>query len=234
MLKSISHFKRIISPFVTLSISLAVMKNPEISLGKSNFVSHSAFDDVYGLGLGVIFIALGLNLLKLSGFITGGIAGMALLVSYWLPLSIGLLFMLVNIPFLIFAYFSMGKAFALKTVMVNVVLAISTHFLPHFIHIDYLHPVFAALFGGTIIGLGILCLGRHNASVGGTGALTLWIQKKYQINAGKSQMALDAVIFVLALTCLDASIVALSAVSAIAMNAMLIIWHKPGRYTGGK
>ena len=159
---------------------------------------------------------------------------MALLVSYWLPLSIGLLFMLVNIPFLIFAYFSMGKAFALKTVMVNVVLAISTHFLPHFIHIDYLHPVFAALFGGTIIGLGILCLARHNASVGGTGALTLWIQKKYQINAGKSQMALDAVIFVLALTCLDASIVALSAVSAIAMNAMLIIWHKPGRYTGGK
>ena len=28
-------------------------------------------------------------------------------------------------------------------------------------------------------------------------------------------------------------IVALSAVSAIAMNARLIIWHKPGRYTGG-
>ena len=209
------------------------MKNPEISLGKPNFVSHSAFDDVYGLGLGVIFIALGLNLLKLSGFITGGIAGMALLVSYWLPLSIGLLFMLVNIPFLIFAYFSMGKVFALKTVVVNIVLGISTHFLPHFMHIDYLHPVFAALFGGTIIGLGILCLARHNASVGGTGALTLWIQKKYQINAGKSQMVLDALIFVLALTCLDASIVALSAVSAIAMNAMLIIWHKPGRYTGG-
>mgnify|MGYP003616419493 len=46
-------------------------------------------------------------------------------------------------------------------------------------------------------------------------------------------MVLDALIFVLALTCLDASIVALSAVSAIAMNAMLIIWHKPGRYTGG-
>ena len=196
-------------------------------------VNFDKFDDVYGLSLGVIFIALGLNLLKLSGFITGGIAGMALLVSYWLPLSIGLLFMLVNIPFLIFAYFSMGKVFALKTVVVNIVLGISTHFLPHFIHIDYLHPVFAALFGGTIIGLGILCLARHNASVGGTGALTLWIQKKYQINAGKSQMVLDALIFVLALTCLDASIVALSAVSAIAMNAMLIIWHKPGRYTGG-
>ena len=209
------------------------MSTPEIRLGKPNLLSHSSFDDVYGLSLGVIFIALGLNLLKLSGFITGGIAGMALLVSYWLPLSIGLLFMLVNIPFLIFAYFSMGKVFALKTVVVNIVLGISTHFLPHFIHIDYLHPVFAALFGGTIIGLGILCLARHNASVGGTGALTLWIQKKYQINAGKSQMVLDALIFVLALTCLDASIVALSAVSAIAMNAMLIIWHKPGRYTGG-
>ena len=153
------------------------MKNPEISLNKPSLLSHSAFDDIYGLSLGVIFIALGLNLLKLSGFITGGIAGIALLVSYWLPLSIGLLFIVVNIPFLIFAYFSMGKAFALKTVFVNVVLGLSTHFLPYFIHIDYLHPMFAALFGGTIIGLGILCLARHNASVGGTGALTLWIQK---------------------------------------------------------
>ena len=208
------------------------MKNPEISLNKPSLLSHSAFDDLYGLSLGVIFIALGLNLLKLSGFITGGIAGMALLVSYWLPLSIGLLFIVVNIPFLIFAYFSMGKAFALKTVFVNVVLGLSTHFLPYFIHIDYLHPVFAALFGGTIIGLGILCLARHNASVGGTGALTLWIQKKYRINAGKSQMAMDVGVFLLALTCLDASIVLLSAVSAIATNAMLIIWHKPGRYQG--
>ena len=159
---------------------------------------------------------------------------MALLVSYWLPMSIGMLFMLVNIPFLIFSYFSMGKAFALKTVSVSLVLGLTTHFLPYVIHIDYLHPVFAALFGGTIIGLGILCLARHNASVGGTGALTLWMQKKYRINAGKSQMALDALVFVVALTCMDASIVALSAVSAVAMNAMLIIWHKPGRYNGGK
>ncbi|UOO90060.1 YitT family protein [Vitreoscilla massiliensis] len=210
------------------------MKNSEISLGKPSLLSHSAFDDVYGLSLGVMFIALGLNLLKLSGFITGGIAGMALLVSYWLPMSIGMLFMLVNIPFLIFSYFSMGKAFALKTVSVSLVLGLTTHFLPYVIHIDYLHPVFAALFGGTIIGLGILCLARHNASVGGTGALTLWMQKKYRINAGKSQMALDALVFVVALTCMDASIVALSAVSAVAMNAMLIIWHKPGRYNGGK
>ena len=210
------------------------MSTPEIRLGKPNLLSHSAFDDVYGLSLGVMFIALGLNLLKLSGFITGGIAGMALLVSYWLPMSIGMLFMLVNIPFLIFSYFSMGKAFALKTVSVSLVLGLTTHFLPYVIHIDYLHPVFAALFGGTIIGLGILCLARHNASVGGTGALTLWMQKKYRINAGKSQMALDALVFVVALTCMDASIVALSAVSAVAMNAMLIIWHKPGRYNSGK
>ena len=210
------------------------MKNSEISLGKPSLLSHSAFDDVYGLSLGVMFIALGLNLLKLSGFITGGIAGMALLVSYWLPMSIGMLFMLVNIPFFFFFYFSMGKAFAIKTVSVSLVLGLTTHFLPYVIHIDYLHPVFAALFGGTIIGLGILCLARHNASVGGTGALTLWMQKKYRINAGKSQMALDALVFVVALTCMDASIVALSAVSAVAMNAMLIIWHKPGRYNSGK
>ncbi|MCW2486800.1 YitT family protein [Candidatus Symbiopectobacterium sp. NZEC127] len=195
--------------------------------------AHTLKDDIYGLALGVMFIAVGLNLLKFSGMVTGGIAGIALLISYYLPLSIGLLFTLVNIPFLVFCYFSMGRAFTIKTLIVSITLGLATQAVPMLITISYLHPLFAALVGGTFIGMGILSLARHNASVGGTGVVTLWMYRRFGINAGKSQMVLDALVFLLSLIKMPLLLLLWSALSALAMNAMLMNWHKPGRYQGG-
>lgn len=197
-----------------------------------NSLAHSIKDDIYGLALGVMFIAVGLNMLKLSGMVTGGIAGIALLLSYYLPLSVGTLFMLTNIPFLLFSYFSMGRAFTIKTLVVNVALTVATQAVPHLLQISYIHPLFSALVGGTFIGMGILSLARHNASVGGTGVVTLWLYRTFGINAGKSQMLFDLLVFVLALIKLPFALLFWSAVSALAMNAMLMNWHKPGRYQG--
>lgn len=195
--------------------------------------AHTLKDDIYGLALGVMFIAVGLNLLKFSGMVTGGIAGIALLISYYVPLSIGLLFTLVNIPFLVFCYFSMGRAFTLKTLIVSITLGLATQAVPMLITISYLHPLFAAMVGGTFIGMGILSLARHNASVGGTGVVTLWMYRRFGINVGKSQMALDALVFLLSLIKMPLMLLLWSALSALAMNAMLMNWHKPGRYQGG-
>ena len=82
-------------------------------------LAHTLKDDVYGMILGVMFIAVGLNLLKCSGMITGGIAGIALLLAHVSSLPIGVLFFLANLPFLVFSYFTMGRGFMLKTLVVN-------------------------------------------------------------------------------------------------------------------
>ncbi|MCA7011790.1 YitT family protein [Dickeya dadantii] len=201
--------------------------------GRKQGLAHTLKDDVYGLMLGVMFIAIGLNLLKLSGMITGGIAGIALLLSYFVPLSIGVLFILANIPFMIFCYFSMGRAFTLKTLIVNIALSAATQAVPGLLTINYIHPLFSALVGGTFLGMGILSLARHNASVGGTGVVTLWLYKRFNINAGKSQMLLDVLVFAVSIFTMPAHLLLWSALSALAMNAMLMNWHKPGRYQGG-
>ncbi|QDX31802.1 YitT family protein [Dickeya poaceiphila] len=201
--------------------------------GQKPALAHTLKDDVYGLVLGVMFIAFGLNLLKLSGMITGGIAGIALLLSYFVPLSIGVLFILANIPFMIFCYFSMGRAFTLKTLIVNLALSAATQAVPGLLTIDYVHPLFSALVGGTFLGMGVLSLARHNASVGGTGVVTLWLYKRFNINAGKSQMLLDVLVFAVSMIAMPVHLLLWSALSALAMNAMLMNWHKPGRYQGG-
>ncbi|WOA53815.1 YitT family protein [Dickeya solani] len=214
-----------------LKESVALPKTAET--GRKPGLAHTLKDDVYGLMLGVMFIAIGLNLLKLSGMITGGIAGIALLLSYFVPLSIGLLFILANIPFMVFCYFSMGRAFTLKTLIVNIALSAATQAVPGLLSINYIHPLFSALVGGTFLGMGILSLARHNASVGGTGVVTLWLYKRFNINAGKSQMLLDVLVFAVSIFTMPAHLLLWSAFSALAMNAMLMNWHKPGRYQGG-
>lgn len=195
-------------------------------------VAHTLKDDIYGLALGIMFIAVGLNLLKLCGMITGGIAGIALLISYFSHWPVGVLFIIVNIPFIVFSYFTMGRAFTLKTVIVNIALSLATQAVPHLLTVSYIHPVFASLVGGTFLGMGVLSLARHNASVGGTGVVTLWLQRYTGVNAGKSQMVLDLLVFALSLLAVPTSLLLWSVFSALAMNAMLISWHKPGRYQG--
>jgi uncharacterized membrane-anchored protein YitT (DUF2179 family) len=195
-------------------------------------IPHNAAEDVYALIVGCILLTLGLALLKAAGLVTGGVVGIALLVSYLVPLPAGLLFTLINIPFFAFAWRAMGPGFMLKTIAVNAGIAILTIAARESISITVVQPAFAAIVGGTVIGMGVLSLARHGAGVGGTGVVTLWLHKRYGINAGLSQIALDCVILAVSLVVIDGSRLAWSALSAAAISGILIAWHRPGRYTG--
>lgn len=195
-------------------------------------VKHTLIEDVYAFAIGCSFVVLGIALLKSAGLVTGGVAGIALLMSYVVPLPVGVLFTLINIPFFLFAYPAMGRTFMIKTVLVNLAIMGLAQVAPLAVHFDHVNPVFAALFGGTIIGMGILSLARHGAGAGGTGVLALYLQKTRGINAGKTQMLCDALILMASIAILNWQHLGLSAVSAIAMSGVLVGFHKPERYIG--
>ncbi|MCP3736353.1 YitT family protein [Sphingomonas sp. RP10(2022)] len=193
---------------------------------------HSIAEDAYALAIGCILIVLGLAFLKAAGLVTGGVAGLALLLSYRVPLPVGVLFTLLNIPFFAFAHKVMGARFAAKSLLVNIGIALFSSLTRASIHIEHVHPAFAALVGGTVIGMGILALARHHAGVGGTGVITLWLQRTRGWNAGRSQIAIDIVILAAAIPVVSTRQLAWSALSAAAMSLILIAWHRPGRYIG--
>jgi uncharacterized membrane-anchored protein YitT (DUF2179 family) len=195
-------------------------------------VPHSRIEDVYALIVGCVLLTLGLVLLKAAGLVTGGIAGVALLVSYLVPLPPGLLFTIINVPFFVFAYRALGADFMWKTIAVNAGIAALSVAMNLGLQIAHISPLFASIVGGTVIGMGILSLARHGAGVGGTGVLTLWLYKRYGINAGLAQMGFDAVILLASLSVLGPIYLAWSAVSALAISGILVAWHRPGRYTG--
>ncbi|GAA4026675.1 YitT family protein [Actimicrobium antarcticum] len=193
---------------------------------------HSSLEDIYALIVGLTFIVIGLVLLKTAGLVTGGIAGIALLVSYVLPLPVGVIFTLINVPFFIFAYFAMGRQFALRTIAVNLGVTGLLSVIPTAMRFEFVHPAFAALAGGTLCGMGVLALARHGAGVGGTGVVTLWLQKKRGLNAGRSQIMIDVAILLVSFSVIAPDRLAWSALSALSMSCMVIAWHRPGRYIG--
>lgn len=193
---------------------------------------HSLLEDVYALVIGCALIVLGLVCLHKAGLVTGGVAGIALLLSYLVHWPAGLLFTVINIPFLLFALVTMGRTFTLKTLVVSLSITLLSLGAPYVIRLASIDPLFAALFGGTVIGMGVLSLARHQAGVGGTGVMTLWLLKTRGWNAGRSQLAIDAMIMLLSLLAVPAGRVLLSAASAAALSGVLIVFHRPGRYTG--
>ena len=89
-----------------------------------------------------------------------------------------------------------------------------------------------AVLGAGPIGLGVLAMARHHASVGGIGLLALYLHETKGINAGKTQLAADVVIIALAGLVVDLRHLALSILSAAALSLVMIAYHRPGRYSG--
>ena len=126
----------------------------------------------------------------------------------------------------------MGMAFGLKTLFANIAIMGVGLAMPYAMEIARISPFFAALFGGSIIGFGILAIARHGAGVGGVGVVALILQKSRGWNAGRTQMACDVLILLASLPILNAERFGLSVLSAAAINAVLFVNHRPGRYIG--
>ena len=80
------------------------------------------------------------------------------------------------------------------------------------------------------MGAGLLVMFRHQASFGGINILALFLQRRMKWPAGKVQMAIDVAILAMAFGVMDARRVGWSVVGVLAVNAVLIWNHRPGRY----
>lgn len=193
---------------------------------------HTLLEDIQALLVGTLFMALSVVLFRHAGLLTGGTAGIAFLLHYLSGYAFGPIFFAINLPFYVFAVRALGWAFTFKTFAAVALLSIYSEVLPAWIPLGSVHPVFAAVMAGLLAGVGLLMLMRHKASLGGLGVLAIYMQEKHGWRAGKIQMAADCVIVLAALLIKDFSLVALSVLGALALNMVITINHRPGRYSG--
>lgn len=156
-------------------------------------IIHEAWDFFYLL-LGVVAASFGLHgFLVPSGFIDGGVTGISLMVNELADISFPLLLVLFNLPFLMLAYFSIGKRFAVKSVLGIVLLALAVAFIPYPQITD--DKILIAAFGGLFLGLGIGLAIRGGAIIDGTEVLAIFISRKTSLTVGNVILLFNVVIF---------------------------------------
>ncbi|WP_428422125.1 YitT family protein [Methylibium sp.] len=203
---------------------------PAMDAPDDDITRHSALEDAMALLLGTAAMALGIAMFQHAGLLAGGTAGLAFLLHYASGLPFGPVFFAINLPFYWLAWRHLGHAFTLKTFAAVALLSIETETLPRLVGFAQLQPLYAALMGGTLIGMGMLALFRHQASIGGVGIVAIVLQEKRGWRAGTLQMALDCSIVALAFAVVAPTQVLLSVAGAVALNLVLAINHRPGRY----
>lgn len=193
-------------------------------------VRHTLFDDVQALLTGTLVVALGIAMYKKAGLLTGGVTGVAFLSHYASGLNFGLLLVLINLPFYVFALKRMGVAFTVKSLISLALVAVFTEYSPALLRFEWLHPVVAGVVGGMLMGVGMLILFRHKASLGGLSVLALYLQETRGWRAGKIQMGFDCAIVLCSAFIVPPMLIVISVLGAVVLNLSLATNHKQGRY----
>lgn len=192
--------------------------------------AHRWWEDALAFVLGTVLCALGVTMLTHAGLITGQTAGLAVLVSYVTDWSFGAVFFAVNLPFWVLAIVQMGRRFTLRSIIAVAMLSAFAEALPRLVVFEFLPPPVGAALAGAVIGVGLLVLFRHGASLGGVGVLALWLQDRAGVQAGWVQLAFDAVLFAVAAFVLALPLVIWSLAGAAIVNVIVAVNHRKDRY----
>ncbi len=193
---------------------------------------HSLREDAMAMLVGTLFVALGVTLYTQATLLTGSTAGMAFLLQYASGWPFGAWFFLINLPFYWLAIKRMGWSFTLRTFAAIGLVSLFSELTVRWINIAAVAPLYGALMGGCLIGIGMLILFRHRASLGGVNILVLYLQDRFGLRAGYVQLAIDGAIMLVGLALLPVDRVGLSVLGAVALNLIIALNHKPGRYMG--
>ena len=130
-------------------------------------------------------------------FAPGGSTGIATMVEYATGFSAGWTYLIVNAPLLIFAFFFIGKEFAVKSGAAIGVASLGMLLMSHFSFPVYENgePVLAAAAAGVLGGVALTMMLRIGGSTGGSDIVAVFIQRKFSAtNVAWFIYGIDAII----------------------------------------
>jgi uncharacterized membrane-anchored protein YitT (DUF2179 family) len=175
---------------------------------------------------GCILVALGLHILNSAGLLISGTAGAGMILLRLTDLSFGQLFFLINLPFYILAWYALGRDFTLRTFFSVSLLSILSELMKYYAVLS-IHPLLSATLGGLAVGFGLIILFRHNTSLGGINILAVYLERKFNIHAGKTTLFTDILILIAALSVIDLTHLGYSLIAFALLSSVIGRYHKP-------
>ncbi len=144
--------------------------------------------------LGVLSAAFGLKgFLLPNNFIDGGVTGISLITSAVTGWYFSLLLIVINLPFMVMAWTTISRRFAMRSMTAIILLALTVYFIPfESVTSDKL---LIAVFGGFFLGLGIGLAIRGGSVLDGTEILAVFVSKKTALTIGDVILVFNVIIF---------------------------------------
>jgi uncharacterized membrane-anchored protein YitT (DUF2179 family) len=150
--------------------------------------------NVIFMALGILSAGFGLEgFLIPNGLIDGGVTGISLLTNKETGISLSILIVIINIPFIMLGWKQIGKVFAIKSIVCIAILALILVVLPYPVVTN--DKVLIAVFGGFFLGAGIGLTIRGGAVIDGTEILAIYFGRKKSMSVGDFIMLFNIIIF---------------------------------------
>ncbi len=195
-------------------------------------LKHNIWEDLFGITIGAVLLSVGIDILEKGEILTGGTAGLALLIAHQFSQNVAIIYPLVSAPFLLLSWFKKGKIFTLRTALTVLYVSFLVNLVPQVIYVDVKNELLASLISNIFLTMGLLALFRHNSSVGGFGVVALIAQEQFNFKAGYAQLILDLMVMAIALLYYSPNQVLVSLLGVVVLNLGLAVNHRADRYLG--
>lgn len=144
--------------------------------------------------VGAIIAAMALEMFLVPvKILDGGVVGVSFIINQLCRVPMGIVIVILNIPFFIVGFKQIGKSFVIKATYAMLVFSVM---LEVFKPVDATEDaLLATVFGGIFLGIGVGLVLKNGGCIDGTEAAALLIGKKTQFSVGQIILAINIVIY---------------------------------------
>ncbi len=127
----------------------------------------------------------------------GGIVGISMIINNLTGFKLGLITLILNVPFLIIGAKRLGHFFIVKSAYAMIIFSIFLEIFSDFVNAtqEYL---LAVCFGGVILGIGVGLVIRFGGCLDGTETVAILLNKKFGLPVGQIVLMFNIVIYAVA------------------------------------
>ena len=179
---------------------------------------HSVFRNLTLLTLGAVIYSFGAQgIVAYGGFLTGGIYGLGILLWRTTDLiSAPLFYILLNIPFFIMGWMSVGRRLFFYSLYGTTVTTLVSQFISFDRVVD--DQLYGAVAAGIICGVGAGLTLRSLGSGGGLDILAIILNRRWGVGIGQTYLAFNGLLFAVSLFVFKADVIVASFIQLYIMT----------------
>ncbi len=169
-----------------------------MNLQKKKYLKAFDLRDYLIITIGLVVYSIGLTgFLIPNKIVTGGLAGISLLIRYSTGVPVWVTTLIVNLVLMVFAWFILGKRFVFNTLFgafgLTIAIGIAEKYITGAI-LPNVDPLMASIIGAICCGVGLGLVYSMNSTTGGTDIVGAIITKYRYISMGRGLMYVDIII----------------------------------------